>query len=144
MIVGCPASTSTSRNGSRATATKRWRSAGSLALARAALAAAIGEKPAARFMIRSRTRVVCSGARLRMRAGADGRNEARTRPYNLLISRDEAFYNRRKLFRHLSQYRSSIHPEPLPNAFLGNPRFIAIPVQIVFGEFPIGKTPRYI
>jgi hypothetical protein len=30
----------------------------SLALARAALAAAIAEKPAARFMIRSRTRVV--------------------------------------------------------------------------------------
>jgi hypothetical protein len=44
-----------SRNGSRATTTRRWRS---LALARAAFAAAIGEKPAGRFMIRSRTRVV--------------------------------------------------------------------------------------
>jgi hypothetical protein len=112
----------------------------SLALARV-FAAAIGEKPAGRFMIRSRTRVV----RRHPRPGCaqeltDGMRCARV----ARISRDEAFYNRRKFFRNLSQQRSSIHPKPLPNAFPGNAGFIAKPVQIIFGQFAIGKVVRCI
>jgi hypothetical protein len=56
---GCPASISTSRSGTlRGRLMRPWRSAARFALGRAAFAAAIAEKPAGRFMIRSRTCVV--------------------------------------------------------------------------------------
>ena len=56
---GYTGSTTTSRNGTRrACITRRWRICRQLAHARAVFKEVVAEKPAGRFMIRSRTRVV--------------------------------------------------------------------------------------